>query len=235
MAIAIAQETERAEEDIRRRILDLVGAGQPVPDDILLAFSWAREAFFHELSSLRAEEREAILAKEVATLVSRVEALEEGGSAKPLSQARQLLELGEKTRWLLWLSHAVAAEPHRDPLSFVETEMDWVERSARDLERWDKRLGSSAEKVVREVDSRRLALLGSKFKRYVESPDFTDGAPAFDRSLTSWLVASESFAIEESMALAGNSGATSSFDLDRLRARRANHLNLCKACLKEVS
>jgi hypothetical protein len=235
MAIAIAPGAAPAEEDIRKRILDLLRAGLPVPDELLLAFSRAREASFHELSGLRADEREAALAKEVTALGSRVEALEEGGTAKPSSQARELLELGEKTRWLLWLSHAVAAEPHRDPLSFVRTEMDWVERSARDLERWDKRLKPSAEKILAAVDAQRSALLRCKLHRYIEGPDLTNGDPTSPRSLAHWLEAGESFDIEEEMAFRGPSGASSTPDLDRLRTHRAGHLKKCKLSLKEAS
>src|SRR5688572_19244276 len=120
-----------SEEESRRRAFASLRDSDAARDDVLEPWRRGRARRFECLAEMRQDRAEDRLMEEVREVEARLDALEDGADEGPCVAAREALELGERSRWLLWLSGALAGEPSRDPLSFVEDELRWIERSAR--------------------------------------------------------------------------------------------------------
>lgn len=206
-----------------RAIADALGAGRR-PDasqiDLWRALRLARHA---SLVPLREDAAEDAIFGDLRETEDELSGLEEGHVRRPREALDKSLELGERARWLLWLQSSLVGHWARDPLAFLERDLDWIEASARGLREWDPRLAGGAQETLDLAAHTREELVALRLERWERVP--TSGEPGehpVGESLArEWLHVSEGFRVEGDLVdSAASATARGQETLKGLRAQR---------------
>ena len=230
------REPGTTEESLDRQVLDLLRGGLAVPEALIRALEDSRNERIDQIARLDGPQRLEAIARAIRAVEARVVAIEEGSSRGLPGDAAQAaaiaaFEAGEECRWLISLSAAAGRQLSRDPLAFVENELAWIERSARECTRIDATLAGGVDDLLRKVEDLRAELSALKLARFLRSDaeprrgtwrsDAQEEASGSDlrRGLADWRRVEESFDIESAVHRSG--APLGSEDLAGLRARRA--------------
>ncbi|MBI4600893.1 MAG: hypothetical protein HY721_02935, partial [Planctomycetes bacterium] len=199
-------------------------------EERVLGLAAARE---REAAALRAStpaEAAARLEEEARSAERRVAGLEEGRAA-PCAACLEALELGPRLRWLAEVSASLAGSAPQDPLGFVEEELDWTERSAREVARWDPALAPEAREVLEVAAAQRSSLLRRRHERLTGAREAPSPGSPLEAALEAWLKAGECFRLEAELERErpeAPHGAEPPPPLEPLQARRAAWLEAAR-------
>ena len=185
------------------------------------------------LLGMRADEAQALLGEEVRVLEERLQIFEESGTREE-GLAIELLQLGEKVRWCVWMGDALAGERKRDPLGVIEGELGWAVQQAKRLRRWDTSYRERAESLGQRVEYVRDSILRLKEERFLGAPTEDPAVPRLERALSAWFAADEGFQLEAQAASSPRGGEASSL-VDDIRELRQAHLDRCRELVAELA
>ena len=103
------------------------------------------------LRDLRVDDAEQLLAEEAEELEQELERLEAAGATSLTDLLFDLFRLGQQIRWRQWLSDTLRGESRQDPLSLLESELDWTARRAREIAKLDEGLQPSTREIRARV------------------------------------------------------------------------------------
>ncbi len=235
----MTEETALASEAVLGRIRDHLRTGEAVPENLVSAWREARAADVDRLGRLPPEEAREVLLREVRALEAELASAEEGQRRDPASQLGAALELGERSRWLAWLTRSLAAQLARDPLPAIEDEVRWVETSARALRRWDRRLEPAADGILVRVKELQGNLLRLRCERFVGTTRGSTLAPGASSpngpdpladALASWAAAGEGFSLAAEIECRPGGEP----ECGPIFARRKEHVDACRAAVDRL-
>ncbi len=237
------------EAEIVAEIRALIEAGRPVPEELIDRMRDARLGVVSAQRSRPAREAEECIAERITGLEMELQAIEDGRAESSEALLGAALDLSGRLRWLHWSGVLISGELPQDPLSFVDQDVDWVERAALHLRRWDTRLDRSAAEIESEVEKLRSLILRRMAWRFLDDRDVPGAFTPLDRALNLWLAAGESYRLERDLRQHGEEaseeatdaeapaagGEEREVDITRLKAHRGDFLALCAAALEEAS
>ena len=196
MDIGHAQSELQRERLLRWETLAAIAArGTPLPEELeRLGASLTSEVTL--LRAFRVDEAEQVLAEETEALERELSRLEAAGATNAVDLLAEVIRLGQQIRWRQWLSDSIRGEARQDPLTFVESEIDWMARRARDMASWDKALRPCAEEVGRRVRKLRDDVWQLKVSRLLAAERGDEDTQVLPRLLSSWRANEEAFALE---------------------------------------
>ena len=191
-----AQSELRTQRLLQREILAAARAfGElEAPELERLKVSYASEVAL--LRGLRVDDAEQLLAEEVEELEQELMRLEAAGVTNPKDLLFDLFRLGQQVRWRQWLSDTVRGESRQDPLSLIESELDWAARRARDVAKLDEGLQPSTREIRARVRSLRDEVWQLKVERMLAAKADEEDGRDLARTLSSWRATEEAFGLE---------------------------------------
>ena len=221
------------------RLRELLQCGAEIPDDSVRDVAVERRQLHDRLRCLSEASAFDELAVKAECLERCLGELEEGigASRKPdfgRAAASAALALGAETRWLLALVDALSPRISHDPLAFVDDELDWIERSTRELSRSHPRLVAEANGAAARAARTRQRMPLLKAERFLARTDRSPVLPPLDQAFGVWSKLEESFDIETQLRREHGGAGHASAELDRVQTRRsliADELREKLACL----
>ncbi len=184
--------------------------GRSIPSELVADLREVRRGEIAAYGELRADEVQERISERAAEVAERVRSFEDGAESDPAAALDAALDLGAEVRWLRWLGESASGELSADPVSFVESELDWVESEAKGVARWDPALELGARVVDETAEGVRRRLLHKKLVRFLDESDVPAGRSSFEEALHLWFAAGESYQVEIEAAARGYSSATPS-------------------------
>lgn len=230
------REERQARAAVTRAILERGEASV----ELLDAWREARRREAEALVALGVEEAQRVLSGEVQALESDLSALEGREAESSEAAFEQVLAVGSRLRWVLWLVDVISEERLVDPLTLVEEEAEKIRAHARDLVRLDSRLRELTEGVERESDEVTRELHVGRLDRYLRGRAPPGAVGVLDEASAHWLATAESFQIESDLRLphaepGPSPGGAPRVDLTRLRNERERHTASCAGALERCT